>query len=216
MRTFSLATYRSQWPRVGAVAAMAIGGATTVFAKRMSKPQLFSALNFGALLVHQYEEYVDPGWFPGQFNQGLAKSSQPRNYPLNQDTALVVNAAFGYPFYLAPVVFPKTKWLGLAPALFGIAQVLGHGVVFPRRAGDRYSPGFLASFLLHLPLGISYIRALGDEAPLTRSDYAKGALYAVAFAAIGVAGPNLVGRDKDNPHVFTEAQMGPHGATDGA
>jgi hypothetical protein len=45
----------------------------------MSKPRLLSAANFGALLVQQYEEYEDSGWFPGQFNHGVLKSDQPRN-----------------------------------------------------------------------------------------------------------------------------------------
>ena len=71
------------------------------------------------------------GWFPGQFNRGVLKSDQPRNYPLNQTTAL----------YIAPVLFPKQKWLGLAPAFFGIMQAVGHGLVFPRIADDKYSPG---------------------------------------------------------------------------
>jgi hypothetical protein len=121
---------------------MALGGAITLTARHMSKPQLLSAANLGALFVHQYEEYEDPGWFPGQFNHGVLKSDQPRNYPLNQTTALCVNTVFAYPFYVAPVLFPRQKWLGLAPAFFGIMQSVGHGVIFPRIAGDMYSPRF--------------------------------------------------------------------------
>jgi hypothetical protein len=210
MGELSLDGYRKQWPRIGGVLAMALGGAATLTARKMSRPQLLSALNFGALLVHQYEEYQDPGWFPGQFNRGLFKSTQPRNYPLNQDTALCVNTVFAYPFYIAPIVFPKNKWLGLAPALFGIMQSVGHGIIFPRIAGDKYSPGFLASFFLHVPLGVTYIRSLNADGGLTSADIAKGAAYTVAFAVIGVAGPNLVGKDKNSPHAFTSAQMGHH------
>ena len=33
----------------------------------------------------------------GQFNGGLFKSDQPRNYPLSKSTALCVNTAFAYP-----------------------------------------------------------------------------------------------------------------------
>ena len=39
-----------------------------------------------------------------------------------------------YPFYMAPVLFPKQKWLGLAPAFFEIMQAVEHGLVFPRVA----------------------------------------------------------------------------------
>jgi hypothetical protein len=206
----SLDGYRKQWPRVGGVLAMALGGAVTLTARLMSKPQLLSAVNLGALFVHQYEEYEDPGWFPGQFNHGVLKSDQPRNYPLNQTTALCVNTVFAYPFYIAPILFPKQKWLGLAPAFFGIMQAVGHGLVFPRIAGDKYSPGFLASFFLHVPIGVSYITALNAEEGLTRGDIIKGAAYTVGFAVVAIGGPNIIGSDKNSPYAFTRDQMGPH------
>lgn len=48
---------------------------------------------------------------------------------------------------------------------------------------------------------------------MTHSDYVKGALYNVAFAAIAVAGPNFVGRNRNSPHAFSEAQMRRHDVT---
>jgi hypothetical protein len=210
MVRFSLDGYRRQWPRVGGVLAMALGGITALTAGRMSKPQTLSAVNFGALLVHQYEEYQDPGWFPGQFNHGLFKSDSPRNYVLNTNSALCVNTAFAYPYYIAPILFPRTRWLGLSPVLFGMGQAVGHGIIFPRLAGDKYSPGFLASALLHVPIGITYIRAVQADRPLTKAEWAAAIAYTVAFAAVGVAGPNIVMHDKNSPYAFTAAQMGHH------
>ena len=89
MPGLSLQAYRKEWPRVGRVLAMAVGGAAVLASSRLSRPQLLSTLNFGALLVHQYEEYEDPGHFPGQFNGGMFKSATPRNYPLNTNTAML-------------------------------------------------------------------------------------------------------------------------------
>jgi len=202
-----LDTYRKQWPRIGGVVGMALGGAVTLTSRRMSKPQMLSALNWGALLVHQYEEYQDPGYFPGQFNKGLFKSAEPDRFPLNTNNALCVNVPFAYPFYILPIVFPKTKWLGIAPALFGIAQSFAHGILIPRLAGAKYSPGFLASFFLHIPLGVRYLQSIG---PIKRSDWVKGAAYMVVFAAVGVAGPNLVMSDHHSPYPFTKEQVGPY------
>jgi hypothetical protein len=174
----------------------------------MTRPQAISALNFAALLVHQFEEYVEPGWFPGQFNVGLFKSDSPRNYPLNPNTATLINVAIGYPFYIAPILFPRTKWLGIPPVLFGMAQAVGHGVIFPKIAGDRYSPGFLASILLHVPLGIAYMRALQEEGPIPRKDLVRGVALGVVFAASGVGAPNLILKDRNSPFAFTHEQMG--------
>jgi hypothetical protein len=103
----------------------------------------------------------------GQFNGGVFKSDQPRNYPLSKSTALCVNTAFAYPYYILPILFPHKKSLGLSPAIFGIMQSVMHGVIVSRIAGDKYSPGFLASFFLHIPLGVTYIRALKAAEGLT-------------------------------------------------
>jgi hypothetical protein len=206
----ALEGFRQNWPRVGAVLGMGIAGATSLVARKMSRTQALSALNFAALTVHQYEEYEDPGYFPGQFNGGVLHSKEPDRFPLNTNTALIVNVPLAYPFYALPIVFPEHRVLGIAPVLFGFLQAAGHGTIFPKLAGDRYSPGFLASALLHVPIGVNYLRALHAEQPLQRSELAKAAAYNFAFAVTSIAGPNVLLKDKDSPYRFTAKQMGPH------
>jgi len=202
--------YRTNWPRVGAVIAMGSGGALAIGHRRMSKPQLLSALNMLALLVHQYEEYEDPGYFPGQFNGGIFHSDQPDHYPLNTNTALIINVPLAYTFYALPVAFPKKRWLGIAPVLFGFGQAVGHGLVFNLLAKDRYSPGFLASLLLHVPIGLTYLHALRDQSPIEHADWKKARLYTIAFTVSSVAAPNQLLRDKNSPYKFTAKQVGRH------
>ncbi len=202
--------YRQDWPRVGALLGMGIAGATALSSKRLSRPQRFAALNFAALTAHQYEEYEDPGYFPGQFNAGVLHSDEPDRYPLNTNTALIVNVPLAYTFYALPIAFPRQRVLGIAPVLFGFLQAAGHGTIFPRLAGDRYSPGFLASLLLHVPIGVNYLRALHAEEPIKRSDLAKAAVYNLAFAISSIAGPNILLKNKNSPYRFTAKQMGPH------
>ena len=67
-----------------------------------------------------------------------------------------------------------------------MAQAVGHGVIFPRLAGDKYSPGFLASALLHVPIGITYIKAVQADRRLARAEWAAAIAYTVIFAAVGV------------------------------
>ena len=64
--------YRDNWFKVGAVLAMVVAGILALLHRRLSRQRLFSALNFAALLVHQFEEYGVPGYFPGQFNAAPA------------------------------------------------------------------------------------------------------------------------------------------------
>ena len=177
---------------------------------KLSRVQMISALNVGALLVHQYEENEDPGYFPGQFNRGLFKRAVPDHYPLNTHTATCINTAIAYTFYILPVLFPAKKWLGIAPVLFGMSQALGHGIIFPRIAGAWYSHGLLASILLHVPLGIVYFKSLATEGPISKKDLGLGIAYQAVFAAIGVAGPNLVGRDRNSRNAFRPDQVGPY------
>ena len=202
--------YRKNWPRVGALLGMGIAGATVLASRKVPRAQALAAANFAALTVHQYEEYEDPGYFPGQFNAGVLHSKQPDRYPLNTNTALIVNVPLAYTFYALPIALPKHRVLGIAPVMFGFLQTAGHGTIFPRLAGDRYSPGFLASALLHVPIGITYLMALHAEKPLKRSELAKAAAYNFAFAVTSIAGPNVLLKDKDSPYRFTSKQMGPH------
>ena len=65
----------------------------------------------------------------------------------------------------------------------------------------------LTNSQIHRPC---HAHLLNADQGLTRGDIAKGAAYTVAFAVVAVAGPNIVGRDKDSPHAFTAAQMGHH------
>jgi hypothetical protein len=133
--------YRDNWFNVGAVLAIAIAGALALSHRRLSRPRLFSALNLAALLAHQFEEYGFPGYFPGLLNAGLFKSDKPDRYPLNANSALIINTALAYPFYVLPVPFPKRRWLGLAPVLFGFGQAVFHGIVPPSARRPATAPG---------------------------------------------------------------------------
>ena len=162
------------------------------------------------MAVHQYKEYVDPGYFPGHANAGVMKSDQPRNYPLNRQSSLCINTALAYPFYIAPIVFPRIKWLGLPPMLFGIAQAVDHGIILPGLARVKYSPGFLAAILLHVPIGFTYIRALRTEGPIGRNNWNKS-IAVTLFFLVTLVVTFVRGLDKNSPYAFSEAQMGRYG-----
>ena len=117
-----------------------------------------------------------------------------------------------YPFYIAPIIFPKVAWLGLPPVLVGMSQSVGHGVIFPRIAKARYSPAFSRRILLHVPIGLTYIRALRTRGPISQGTWFKSVVTTVVFAALGVAGPNFLGRDRQSPHAFTAKQLGAYDA----
>ena len=83
-----------------------------------------------------------------------------------------------------------------------------HGIVIPRKAGAKYGPGILTALLLHLPIGISYLKAIGQEGPIGRKDWVTGLIGAVGSAVFGVAVPNMVMRHRNSP--YASKQMGPY------
>ena len=58
--------YRREWPRVAAVQAMALGGASLLAGrKNQTNVRALAVMNGMTMCAHQYEEYVDPGYLPG-------------------------------------------------------------------------------------------------------------------------------------------------------
>ena len=84
--------YRREWPRVAAVQAMVLGGASLLAGSRKNQPnaRALSVMNAMTMCAHQYEEYVDPGYFPGMVNVGIFKRdpASARNYPYNPNSAM--------------------------------------------------------------------------------------------------------------------------------
>jgi hypothetical protein len=189
---------------------MALGGASVLVAS-YRKPALnlraLAVMNSVTMSAHQFEEYVEPGYFPGQANRGIFKSDHPRNWPLNAQGLMFADVGFSA-LYVLPILFPRVKWLAIPPAVLGISQAVGHGVMMPRLAHARYSPGFLTSALLHVPIGLATLRALRAQGPLTASDWAKSAGALAVFVLASVLAPNLLAADRDSPYLLTKKQMG--------
>ena len=134
--------YTESWPKVGAVVGMALGGGSVLAASRKKPIDLrtLAVMNSMTMAAHQVEEYVEPGYFPGQVNAGMFKSDQPLNYPFNARSAALANLSFTA-LYAAPVIFPKEKWLGLAASIFGIGQGFAHWIGMPLIIRTKYAPG---------------------------------------------------------------------------
>jgi hypothetical protein len=91
----------------------------------------------------------------GSVQQGLWSSDDPARYPLNTNSALCVNTVFAYPFYIAPVLFPKAKWHGNAD-LPDSVQAQGHGgggfvQVVPADAGNFGVHGHVTAAFSGMP-----------------------------------------------------------------
>ena len=174
----------------------------------LSRVQVILLLNFIALLVHQFEEYGWPGGGPWIMNEVIQPSDRPDRYPLNQNNALIVNVFAAYPFYLLPVFFPETIWLGLAPVLFGFSLFLGHGVIANIKLKSFYNPGLAAVVLGHIPLGAWYLVEVQSLRAIHVWDWVYAVLYMLAFIMIvmrWIGYTVLV--NKNSPYPFAPEEM---------
>jgi hypothetical protein len=84
--------------------------------------------------------------------------------PLNQLSSAVANVTFAYVFYLLPVFFPDTIWLGLSTVIVGaVLQVIGHGIVVNYAIRSLYSPGVATAVFGWLPLGVVYVNYVQEH-----------------------------------------------------
>jgi hypothetical protein len=103
--------------------------------------------------------------------------------PLDQLSSMGANLVFAYVFYLLPVFFPHTIWLGLAPILVGaVLQVIEHAIIVNYKIRSVYSPGVATSILGFLPVGVVYIYYIQAKGLASGWDW----LAAVAYLIVAV------------------------------
>ena len=199
---------RRHWYDIGAF----IAAPTSVYAfvnwHQVNRASLLLLLNFVALLIHQYEEYGWPGGEPAIMNIVLQGSEKPDRYPLNQNSAMIINVIAAYLFYLIPVFFPKVIWLGIAPTLFGFGQFIIHGIVTPKKLGSFYNPGLGAVVLLHYPIGIAYLYYIHAHGIVTVFDWVSAVVYLGAFQFLTLKKMTYTWLvDKDSKYPFAPEEM---------
>jgi hypothetical protein len=115
-------------------------------------------ISYMAVMFHQFEEYGWPGGFPAIYNIVFRPDGdRPDRCPLNRQSVVVTNVFVAWEHYVLPIIFPSVIWLGFAPVLFGMAQIVFHGVMVNKKMHSIYNPGVFSVVFLHWPLGIYYI-----------------------------------------------------------
>lgn len=199
---------RRHWYNVGGVAAIVAMLFMALSWHRLDVLQILLLANFIALLIHQFEEYGWPGGEPAIMNLVIRCSATPDRYPLNQNSAMVINVIAAYGFYLVPVFFPHAIWLGIAPTLFGFGQLIIHGIVTNKKMRSLYNPGLAAVVLLHIPIGAYYIYVIQSQHLVSTWDWAIGVVYLVLFQYVAFVKMTYSWlADKNSPYVFPPVEM---------
>ncbi|MGO0060434.1 HXXEE domain-containing protein [Brevibacillus fluminis] len=201
---------RKYWQDFGLLVAIAVGVYLFMEWGVLTAPRRLLWLSFIAILVHQFEEYRWPGYFGGLFNGLIFRSEQPERYPLNPQSAMVINIVIAYLFYLLPVAFPSVVWLGLAPIFMGFFQFIWHGIFANVKAKTIYNPGLFSVVFLHIPIGGWYLDEIIAARMVTAWDWIIGTIYFIAAVYVLIVKGNMWLKNKNTPYRFTHRQVGPY------
>lgn len=176
---------RLHWFDVGIVLAFPVAFYLLVTPQRPISVVLW--LNLIALFLHQLEEYRYPGYFPGMMNVVMFNSQAPDRYPLNTNTALLVNVVEGWFIYaLAALLSERLPWLGIAAVLISAGNILAHTFLFNVRGKTVYNPGLATSLLLFLPLAVAFFALAFSQNFATPLDWIVGVVLGVVLNYVGV------------------------------
>lgn len=167
-------------------------------------------LSLISLFLHQAEEYRYPGYFPGMINSVMFASPQPDRYPLNTNTALIINVLVGWlTYFLAAVFAEKAVWLGIATLLISAGNFIAHIFLFNIKGKTRYNPGMLTAVLLFLPIAVIFFGLIIREGLATPLDWAIGIPLGIALNFLGIL--KLIDwlKDINTPYIFPQRFMPP-------
>lgn len=197
---------RSHWYDLGAGLAVVLI-AVLVFV-RPRGITLILWVSLASLFVHQLEEYRFPGTFPGMMNRVMFGSSQPDRFPLNQNTALIVNVTVGWLVYLlAAIVGAHAPWLAIAAILISVGNFVAHTFLFNIRGKTPYNPGMLTAVVLFLPISTYFFYVVISRHFATPADWIVGVILGVALNYLGILKVIDLLKDKDTRFVFPERNI---------
>ena len=199
---------RQHWFVIGVGLALLVGA--FLFTNRLSPLAWLLWVSLISLFLHQLEEYRYPGYFPGMMNVVMFGSQQPDRYPLNTNTALIVNVVVGWFSYLLAALFgEKLLWLGIATMLVSIGNFIAHTLLFNIRGKTLYNPGLLTALFLFLPIVVYFIFLVIQNKLATPLDWGLGIVLGITLNYIGIL--KLIDwlKDENTSYIFPKRSLLP-------
>lgn len=201
---------RYHWFDLGLALAVLAGG--YVLIGRETGLALVLWLSLISLFIHQAEEYRYPGYFPGMVNTVLFASRQPDRYPLNANTALIINVIVGWLFYAAAAVLGGAAlWLGIATILVSCGNIIAHTVLFNIKGKTKYNPGMLTALVLFLPIAVYFFFWVVRGRLASPLDWIAEIILGIVLNYVGII--KLIDwlKDTNTPYAFPARCLAPQG-----
>ena len=199
---------RRHWFDLGILWAVIIGG--VLLAAGLQPLSLLLWISLISLFLHQFEEYRYPGYFPGMVNTVMFGSKKPDRYPLNTNTAFVVNVVVGWlSYFLAALLGAKAMWLAIATILVSAGNFVAHAFIFNIRGKTGYNPGMATAILLFGPIVVVFFSMVIRGNLATPVAWVFGILLGIALNYAGVLKLIDLLKDEESPHIFEGRFMQP-------
>jgi hypothetical protein len=176
---------RQHWFDVGLAFAFFVSGFLLI--SKLNPLSLLLWVSLISLFIHQFEEYRYPGYFPTMMNTVMFSSKQPDRYPLNTNTAFIINVFVGWlSYFLAALLGEKALWLGIATILVSVGNFVAHTFIFNIKGKTWYNPGMFTAVLLFMPMAIYFFYWLIQGNLVTLADWILGIVLGVALNYVGI------------------------------
>lgn len=206
---------RKHWYDIGGLFALLVLGFVGVMHNSITNYQQLMWLHLVALFCHQLEEYRFPGTFPGMLNKAVYKSELPDRYPLNTNTALIVNVGLGWlGYFLAAILGDKAVWLGLAVILVSLGNIMTHTLAFNIKGKTFYNAGLVTSWLLLAPCVFFFFQIVYGGSLIKATDYLLGLPLGILLIVIGIIKMITWLADKDTTYAFEKRNLLPKDRND--
>lgn len=194
------------WFDLGAILALIVG-VFLVFSDQ-SRLSFLLWVSLISLFLHQLEEYRFPGYFPGMLNSVMFSSAQPDRYPLNAQSAFLVNVVEGWLVYFLAAWFgDKALWLGIGAILVSAGNFVAHTFVFNIRGKTLYNPGMLTADFLFLPIAAYFFYLVIQGGYATTTDWVLGLLLGIALNYVGILKVIDWFKDRNTSHIFPQRSV---------
>jgi len=201
---------RKHWYDLAGVFALVTLAILGIYHARLTNYQLLMWLSLISLFFHQMEEYRIVGTFPGMVNSVLFKSDQPDRYPLNTNTAFVINVLLGWVIYfLAAIAGEKFIWLGIATILVSFGNIVAHTLVFNIKGKTIYNAGMATSLLFFVPCTFFFFKIIYEGNLVTITDYLIGIPLGAALNIFGIIKLIIWLSDRNTKYIFDDKNLLP-------
>lgn len=201
---------RKHWYDLGGIFAIVTAMGIYCFYPGMTGYQLLMWLSLVSLFLHQLEEYRIAGTFPGMVNRVMFKSDRPDRFPLNTNSAFLINVCFGWTVYLlAAIAGQHAVWLGLATIIVSIGNTISHTFVFNVKGKTFYNAGLATSWLFFVPCIYCFFKIVYRDDLITPFDYLAGIPLGIAFNVFGILKPMTWFADRDTRYIFGQRNLLP-------